>query len=54
MFAPEQAPYTCAASFLMTLQPILVSLSKNDRGGFDYSMPASTLLSEGLKLGISG
>jgi solute carrier family 35 (UDP-sugar transporter), member A1/2/3 len=54
MFAPEQAPYTCAASFFMTLQPILVSLSKNDRGGFDYSMPASTLLSEGLKLGISG
>ena len=54
MFAKEQAPFTCAASFFMTLQPILVSLSKNGRGGFDYSMPASTLLSEGLKLGISG
>ncbi|KAL1496497.1 hypothetical protein AB1Y20_016451 [Prymnesium parvum] len=54
MFAQGQAPFTCAASFFMTLQPLLVSLSKNERGTFDYSMPASTLLSESLKLCISG
>jgi len=53
MFAREQAPYTCAAAFFMMLQPILVSLSKSSDGGFAYSLPASTLLSEVLKLVIS-
>ena len=53
MFSKEQAPFTMAASFLMSLQPILVSLSKNSHGSFDYSVPSSTMLSELLKLGIS-
>ncbi|KAL3929035.1 MAG: hypothetical protein SGPRY_002132 [Prymnesium sp.] len=54
MFGKSQAPFTCAASFFMTLQPILVSLSKNTGGrGFDYSVPISTLLSEALKLVLS-
>ena len=53
MFAKEQAPFTMAASFLMSLQPILVSLSKNRSGGFDYSVPSSTMLSELMKLIIS-
>ena len=50
----EQAPYTCAAAFFMTLQPILVTNSKNSSGGFDYSIPGSTFLSEALKLCLSG
>jgi len=37
----------------MSLQPVLVTLSKNELGGFDYSVPASTMLSEALKLAIS-
>jgi len=53
MFAREQAPYTCTAALLMSLQPILVTSSKNTRGGFDYSVPSSTMLSEALKLVIS-
>ena len=53
MFAREQAPFTCAAAFLMSLQPVLVTLSKNEAGGFDYSVPSSTMLSEALKLVIS-
>ena len=53
MFARQQAPYTCTAAALMSLQPILVTLSKNPDGGFDYSVPASTMLSEALKLTIS-
>lgn len=53
MFAREQAPFTCAAAFLMSLQPILVTLSKSPGGYFAYSVPSSTMLSEALKLGIS-
>ena len=53
MFAPAQLPYTATAALLMSLQPILVSLSKNEAGGFDYSVPASTMLSELLKLLLS-
>jgi len=53
MFDPAQLPFTAAAAFFMSLQPILVSLSKNAVGTFDYSVPASTMLSELLKLGIS-
>lgn len=37
----------------MSLQPILVTMSKNSHGGFDYSVPSSTMLSELLKLVIS-
>lgn len=29
MFSKEQAPFTCAAATLMSLQPVLVTLSKN-------------------------
>ena len=53
MFAKDQAPYTCAAAALMSLQPVLVTLSKNGRGSFDYSVPSSTMLSEALKLAMS-
>ena len=53
MFSRAQLPYTVAAAVLMALQPILVTLSKNPLGAFDYSVPASTLLSEMLKLGVS-
>jgi UDP-sugar transporter A1/2/3 len=53
MFSREQAPFTCAAALLMSLQPILVTWSKNPSGSFDYSVPCSTMLSEALKLGIS-
>jgi len=53
MFAREQAPYTCTAALLMSLQPILVTSSKNAHGSFDYSVPSSTMLSEALKLAIS-
>lgn len=53
MFSREQAPFTCAAAMLMSLQPLVVTFSKNPFGGFDYSVPSSTMLSELLKLGIS-
>lgn len=46
MFAADQLPYTCSAAVLMSLQPILVTMSKNEAGRFDYSVPASTMLSE--------
>jgi UDP-sugar transporter A1/2/3 len=53
MFGSRQAPFTITAAALMALQPILVSLSRNERGTFDYSVPASTMFSEVLKLVIS-
>ena len=53
MFGSKQAPYTLTAAALMAMQPILVSVSRNERGTFDYSVPASTMLSEVLKLVIS-
>lgn len=53
MFAREQAPFTVSAAMLMSLQPVLVTLSKNPQGSFSYSVPSSTMLSEALKLGIS-
>jgi UDP-sugar transporter A1/2/3 len=53
MFSREQLPYTASAAFLMCLQPILVTMSKEDNGSFAYSVPVSTMLSEALKLAIS-
>ena len=53
MFAKDQAPFTLTAALLMSLQPVLVTLSKNPLGGFSYSVPSSTMLSEALKLAIS-
>lgn len=38
---------------LMTLQPILVTLSQNDQGKIEYNAISSTLLSEMLKIVIS-
>eukprot|EP00962_Isochrysis_galbana_P020013 scaffold5846_cov118-Isochrysis_galbana.AAC.1 len=46
MFDTQQLPYTCSAAALMSLQPILVTMSKNEAGRFDYSVPMSTMLSE--------
>jgi UDP-sugar transporter A1/2/3 len=37
----------------MSLQPILMTQSKNPTGGFDYSVPLSTMFSELLKLSLS-
>ena len=52
-FSHGQAKYTCTAAFLMSLQPILMTQSKNPSGGFDYSVPLSTMFSELLKLRLS-
>ena len=54
MFAREQAPYTCAAALFMSLQPLLVTLSKNKSGGFNYSGAielGNVVKFEGLGLG---
>merc|ERR1719446_1027261 len=53
MFNRQQAPFTVSAALLMSIQPILVTFSKNSVGRFDYSVPSSTMLSEALKLVIS-
>ena len=53
MFSDGQAKFTLTAAFLMSLQPILMAQSKNAAGGFDYSVPLSTMFSELLKLGLS-
>lgn len=37
----------------MTIQPILITMSKNEAKGFSYSVPSSTMLSEALKFVIS-
>jgi len=37
----------------MTIQPILITMSKNEANGFSYSVPSSTMLSEALKFVIS-
>ena len=52
MFSRAQLPYAVAAAVLTALQPVLVTLSKNLLGAFDYSVPASTPLAEILKLCI--
>ena len=52
-FSHGQAKYTLSAAFLMSLQPILMTQSKNPTGGFDYSVPLSTMFSELLKLSLS-
>jgi UDP-galactose transporter len=53
MFSHGQAKYTLSAAFLMSLQPILMTQSKNPTGGFDYSVPLSTMFSELFKLSLS-
>ena len=53
-FSHGQAKYTLSAAFLMSLQPILMTQSKNPTtGGFDYSVPLSTMFSELFKLTLS-
>ncbi|KAJ1639587.1 nucleotide-sugar transporter-domain-containing protein [Pavlovales sp. CCMP2436] len=49
----EQLPYILAGIVLMTLQPVLVTLSQNAQGHLDYSPISSTLLTESAKIGIS-
>eukprot|EP00928_Gymnodinium_smaydae_P053787 TRINITY_DN37700_c0_g1_i1.p1 TRINITY_DN37700_c0_g1~~TRINITY_DN37700_c0_g1_i1.p1 ORF type:complete len:348 (-),score=89.68 TRINITY_DN37700_c0_g1_i1:136-1179(-) len=49
----RQLPFFVTAAFLMSLQPLLVAFSKDSEGGFSYSVPCSTMLSETLKLCIS-
>mmetsp|Transcript_89712 Transcript_89712/g.192294 ORF Transcript_89712/g.192294 Transcript_89712/m.192294 type:complete len:334 (+) Transcript_89712:158-1159(+) len=49
----RQLPFVLAGIFLMTLQPLLVTLSQNSAGRIEYSAISSTLLSEAFKLGIS-
>mmetsp|Transcript_83817 Transcript_83817/g.233807 ORF Transcript_83817/g.233807 Transcript_83817/m.233807 type:complete len:363 (-) Transcript_83817:138-1226(-) len=53
MFNVSQLPYFATAACLMALQPLLVALSRDSEGGFTYSVPCSTMLSELLKLLIS-
>mmetsp|Transcript_2105 Transcript_2105/g.7038 ORF Transcript_2105/g.7038 Transcript_2105/m.7038 type:complete len:350 (+) Transcript_2105:163-1212(+) len=53
MLDRQQLPYILAGVFLMTLQPLLVTLSQNSDGQLDYSPLSSTLLSELGKMGIS-
>jgi len=53
MFAADQMPYILAGVVLMTLQPVLVTLSQNSEGKFDYNPVSSTLLSESSKIFIS-
>ena len=54
MFSPQQLPYICVGMLLMTLQPVLVTLSQNAEGRFDYNLVSATLFSEALKIVISG
>lgn len=53
MLDSRQLPYILAGMLLMTLQPVLVMLSKNESGKLEYSSVSSTLLSELLKIVIS-
>jgi len=53
MMEKEQLPYVGAGIVLMTLQPVLVTLSQNGEGKFDYNPVSSTLLSESCKIWIS-
>eukprot|EP00928_Gymnodinium_smaydae_P098594 TRINITY_DN9202_c0_g1_i1.p1 TRINITY_DN9202_c0_g1~~TRINITY_DN9202_c0_g1_i1.p1 ORF type:complete len:310 (+),score=28.65 TRINITY_DN9202_c0_g1_i1:88-1017(+) len=53
MLGPSQLPYVVAGVVLMTLQPILVTLSQTEDGRIEYSPVSSTLLSETCKIGIS-
>ena len=52
MFERRYAPFVAAATLLMTLQPIITSLSKVD-GKYEYVQISTTLLSELLKLLLS-
>lgn len=54
MLGADQLPYVLAGVVLMTMQPILVTLSQNAEGKLDYSPAASTLCTEALKIVISG
>mmetsp|Transcript_489 Transcript_489/g.1350 ORF Transcript_489/g.1350 Transcript_489/m.1350 type:complete len:352 (-) Transcript_489:47-1102(-) len=49
----SQLPFILAGIVLMTLQPVLVTLSQNDKGQLDYSPMSSTLMSELGKMGLS-
>jgi len=45
--------YFGATTVLMTLSPVLVTLSQNSKGQIEYSIPSSTLMTELLKIGTS-
>lgn len=49
----RQLPYIAAGVALMTVQPMLVTMSQNAEGRLDYSPVSATLLTECLKIGIS-
>ena len=53
MFERRYAPYVAAATILMTLQPILVALTKVD-GKYLYVQISTTLIAEALKFLLSG
>lgn len=53
MLEPHQLPYVLAGTVLMTLQPLLVTLSQNKDGRLDYNPVVSTLSTEALKIIIS-
>lgn len=54
MLERNQLPYVLAGVVLMTMQPMLVTLSQNTEGKMDYNPASSTLLTETLKIIISG
>lgn len=53
MLEAHQLPFVLAGVVLMTLQPLLVTMSQNSEGKLDYNSASSTLFTEGLKIVIS-
>jgi len=53
MLEKNQLPYVLAGVLLMTMQPLLVTLSQNKDGKLDYNPASSTLCTEMLKIIIS-
>jgi UDP-galactose transporter len=51
--AARQGWFVVAATLLMTSQPFITTLSKNDEGGYDYLAVSTTLVTECAKLCIS-
>ena len=49
----KQGWYVLAATILMTTQPFITTLSKNDEGGYDYLPVSTTFVVEIAKLCIS-
>jgi len=53
MWLAAQIPYVCAGVVLMTVSPVMVRMSLNDHGSFDYNFVTANLYVEMLKILIS-